>query len=70
MTIEAWSKGRLLDDRIEMDSIPCNRLSGHIDMVIKYGKKGREKFELHPYGVVDIVMTEFGFVSHIIVQVV
>lgn len=63
--VEAWSKVRILDDAIDMDGIPCQRLSGQLDMTFRYGKPGRERFEQRPRGIIDVVMTEFGFVSQV-----
>jgi hypothetical protein len=60
-----YNKIRVLDDAMEMDGVPCQRLSGQMDLTIKYGKPGKEKFELNPRGIVDIVMTDFGFVSSV-----
>lgn len=60
-----WSRMRIADDPIDMENAPCQKLSGWLDMVIMYGRPGNEKYELHPKGVLDIALTDYGFLSSI-----
>lgn len=54
-----------MDDAIPMDQWPCQHLSGNMDMLIKYGRKGNEKFEIPIKGAVTIVMESNGFTNQI-----
>ena len=63
--IEPGQSMRVLDDSISMEEIACQQLGGKIDILIKYGKKGSEKFELHVKGAVKIQMESNGFVGAI-----
>lgn len=56
----------VMDDAIEMDGHPCEKLEGHMDLTIKYGFHGKEKFELHFAGRVEAVMRPEGFLQGII----
>jgi hypothetical protein len=58
-------KFRLVDDRIDLNDMPCQRLSGAVKMVVKYGLPGKEKFEIVVEGTVEIIMERFGYVSQI-----
>jgi hypothetical protein len=49
-----------------MKNYPCQRLNGNIDLKIKYGVPGKERYVLEIKGTVDIVMEEHGFVSGIV----
>lgn len=51
------------DERIDMDDRSCERMAGKMDMRIKYGLPGRERFELRFQANLDIVMTNFGFIT-------
>jgi hypothetical protein len=59
--IGAGDSLRLLDDRIEMESYPCQRLIGKVNLLIKYGLAGNEIYELPVKGNVTVVMEHFGF---------
>jgi hypothetical protein len=67
-TIAPGTSVRVMDDTIEMEEYPCQRLSGKIDMMIKYGRPGDEVFELHPKGVLDVIVESYGFVAQIMVN--
>ena len=54
---------RVLDDAIPMDEFPCQRLSGKMDMLIKYGTPGNETFELRIKGTLDVLMESYGQVN-------
>ena len=64
-TIQPGASIRLMDDAIPMEETPCQHLGGQIDMMIKYGRKGNEKFELSVKGAVRIEMESNGFASFI-----
>lgn len=66
--IPAGGTVRICDDRIELDEMPCQRLAGKIDLVIKYGLPGKEHFDLCVKGGLDIIMEHFGFVSAVIIS--
>jgi len=63
--IPAGDKVRIVDDRIELDDMPCHQLSGNIDLVVKYGLPGKERFELRVKGPLAINMSAWGLVSTI-----
>jgi hypothetical protein len=64
-TIPAGSKVRVCDDRIELDDMPCHRLTGNIDLQIKYGLPGKERFEVRIKGPVAVQMETWGLVSSV-----
>jgi hypothetical protein len=64
-TVEPGASVRVLDDRIPMEEFPCQHLGGKMDLLIKYGRKGNEKFELRVNGPVKIQMENSGFVGFI-----
>jgi hypothetical protein len=64
-TVPPGTSMRFMDDTIEMAEFPCQRLSGKIDLLLKYGRPGNEVFELHPKGDLVIVMEHYGFVGQI-----
>jgi hypothetical protein len=53
------------DDPISLTAHPCEKLEGHMDLTIRYGPKGREKFELHFAGRVEVLMRPEGFIGGI-----
>jgi hypothetical protein len=59
---------RLADDPIEMDEFPCQRLSGKLNMLIKYGHPKNEDFELKIEGTVDVVLESNGIVTAVILN--
>lgn len=65
-TVQPGSVFRINDDRMDMNGLPCSRFSGKMDMVIKYGLPGKEKFELRLVGDLDIVMEKYGLVNQVI----
>jgi hypothetical protein len=64
-TIQPGATVRITDDRIEMNSTPCGRLSGKLEMLINYGLKGDEKFEMHLLADLEIIMEPSGFVVQV-----
>jgi len=67
-TVVPGQRLRLVDDAIEMDKHPCGSLLGEIDMVVKYGALGRERFELRMVAKIRIIMESYGFVSQLSVD--
>jgi hypothetical protein len=53
------------DDTIDMGKMPCSRLAGKMDMLIKYGHPGNEIFDLTIKGDVDISMESYGLVTQV-----
>jgi hypothetical protein len=53
------------DDPIVMNNMDCDDLDGSIDMTIKYGLPGDEKFEMTYKGTVEIFMETYGFLKGI-----
>jgi hypothetical protein len=53
------------DDAIDMDGHPCEKLEGHMDLTIKYGRPGKEKYTLHFAGRVEAMMAQEGFVNQV-----
>ena len=53
----------MCDEPIAMESHLCGRLEGRMDIIVKYGKPGKEKFELSFNGRVEIFMTAEGLVQ-------
>jgi hypothetical protein len=66
--IQAKDKIRLMDDAIEMDDFPCQKLSGEMDLIVRYGLLGKEHYELRVKGPVLINMEHYGFVSSIMLD--
>ena len=64
-TVQPGNIFRITDDAINMNGLPCGRLAGKINMIIKYGLPGKERFELRLNGTVDIVMENFGIVTQV-----
>jgi hypothetical protein len=63
--IAPGDKLRMVDDRIPMENYPCQRLSGKINMRIRYGVPGNEKFSMDVEGTLVIIMEHYGFVSQL-----
>lgn len=55
----------VMDDPIDMNNHPCEKLEGHMNLRIKYGYKGREKFSLQFAGRVEVLMRPEGFIGGI-----
>ena len=58
--IPAGSKYKITDERIPMNDFPCGKLAGTVDITIKYGRPGKEKFEFSVKGNVEIMIEENG----------
>jgi hypothetical protein len=54
-----------MDDSIDMDDRPCGRLVGSVGILIRYGRPGKEIYELHTECNVSIIMEHYGFVGMI-----
>jgi hypothetical protein len=61
--VPAGNTVRIVDDMIPMDEFPCQRLTGKMDMLVKYGTPGNEIFELHVTGSLDISLESYGHVN-------
>jgi hypothetical protein len=59
---------RMTDDSIPMEEFPCQRLTGKIDMIVKYGMPQNEMFELHIKGGLDIQMESSGIVNMVAIN--
>jgi hypothetical protein len=64
-TLSPGAAFTIMDDIINMAGAPCGRLAGKLDMRIKYGLPGREKFELRLEGDIDVVMERFGLITQV-----
>jgi hypothetical protein len=50
---------------MQMDALPCDRVEGKMDIRLKYGLPGRERFELSFKADLDVLMQPFGLVTTI-----
>jgi hypothetical protein len=50
----------IADDPIPMKSLPCQRLTGKMDLRLKYGLPGDERFELRFPATVDVPIESWG----------
>jgi hypothetical protein len=66
--IAAGQKIRVCDEAMEMEQFPCQKLSGELDLFVRYGLPGKERFELHVKGPVSVVMEHYGFVSSVMLS--
>ena len=64
--VPAGGRFRLTDERIAMNNIPCGKLTGTINVILKYGRVGKEKFEVSVKGGVEIVIEDNGKVASLI----
>lgn len=55
----------ITDEVIEMDEHPCGRLAGKVELVIKYGEPGKERYEMTVKGNLDVVIEQFGFIRQV-----
>lgn len=62
-TVQPGSSFNVPDERMNMNGLACGNLNGKIDMLIKYGLPGKEKFELHLVCDLAIKMENFGLVA-------
>jgi hypothetical protein len=53
----------MADDPIPMDGHPCEKLEGRMNLTIKYGFAGKQKYELHFRGRVEAMMRPEGFLQ-------
>jgi len=56
---------RISDEAIDMESMPCQKLTGKLDLKIKYGLPGKERFELHPKATSEIHLQSFGLITSV-----
>jgi hypothetical protein len=54
----------LTDEIIDMKSRKCADMQGRLDMKVKYGNRGNEKYELHIKGTVFVKMSADGAITH------
>jgi len=64
-TLQPGSIFRIADQSIIMNGLACGRMKGKIDMLIMYGLPGKEKFELHLVGDLEIFMENYGLVKQV-----
>jgi hypothetical protein len=55
----------IMDDPIDMDGHPCEKLEGHMALTVKYGIPGKEKHELQFNGRVEALMRPEGFIPQV-----
>lgn len=48
------------DDPIDLQNMDCDNLDGSMDITVKYGLPGKERFEMKQKGTVEIFMESFG----------
>jgi hypothetical protein len=65
VTISPGNVVNMTDVPIEMHSLPCGKMEGVLDMKIKYGRKGRENFELLFKAKLEIFMRKDGLIQFI-----
>ncbi len=65
-TIPPGETAGIPDAAIQMDGIPCGRMAGKLDMLLKYGRPGKETIEMRLIADLDIVIEDFGLVSAVI----
>jgi hypothetical protein len=53
------------DDPIDMEEIQCDNFGGKMDISVSYGVPGKEKFEIHHKGTVEIFMEPYGQLKQI-----
>lgn len=53
----------VMDDPIDMEGHPCEKLEGRMNLKIRYGLPGKEKYELNFAGRVEALMRPEGFLS-------
>jgi hypothetical protein len=53
----------MADDPIDMKNYPCKNLAGQLEMTIKYGAPGREKYDLAFRGRLEVHMRQTGVVT-------
>jgi len=62
-TIQPGGIVRIGDERINMGRLPCGRLTGKMNICIKYGLPGKEKFEMRQIADIDIMMDRYGLIT-------
>lgn len=62
MTILPGASVTFRDAKIDMQGKPCGRLSGNMDIWLKYGLPGKEHFDLKFKATLDIQLEPFGLV--------
>lgn len=48
------------DDPIDANNMLCDNLDGKMDIVMKYGLPGKEKYEIRHHGTVEIFVEPYG----------
>lgn len=66
--IAAKDKMRFMDDAMELDDIACQKLNGEMDITVRYGLPGKERYDLKVKGPVQINMEHYGFVSSLLLD--
>jgi hypothetical protein len=62
--IPPLGRTRVCDDPMDMDNRECGKLIGNMRLHLKYGQPGNEKFDHVFAGKLHIHMENYGFVSH------
>jgi hypothetical protein len=65
-TMQPGEVAMVPDEAIDMDGASCQPLNGKMDMLIKYGMRGDERFELRLTADLQIAMDRFGFISAVL----
>jgi hypothetical protein len=60
VTIQPGTTIWIHDDPIDMENMQCDNLDGAMDITVKYGLSGKEHFEIHQKGTVEIFMEPYG----------
>jgi hypothetical protein len=59
---------RFMDDAMDLDDIACQKLNGEMDITVRYGLPGKERYDLKVRGPVQINMEHYGFVSSLLLD--
>jgi hypothetical protein len=60
VTIQPGTTAWIHDDPIDLENMDCENLDGSIDITVKYGLPGKERFEINYKGTVEIFMERYG----------
>jgi hypothetical protein len=65
VTITPGNVVNMMDEPIELDGTPCGKMEGVLNIKIKYGRKGKEHFELSFKAKLEVFMRRDGLISAI-----
>jgi hypothetical protein len=60
VTIEPGTSVWVTDAAIDFEKMVCDNLDGVMDIIVKYGLPGKERFEIRQHGTVEIFMEPYG----------